>query len=95
MAAATKGGDESSPRYSAEAAKVRGWLGDLQTREAYVSAYEKYYQSVKLGLGLRERFGGYPDFALTKLPGEWQPGRYPQAIVPVEFGSFFVGFTRP
>jgi SAM-dependent methyltransferase len=45
--------------------------------------------------GLRERFGGYPDFALTKLPGEWRPGRYPEAIVPIEFGSFFVAFTRP
>lgn len=45
--------------------------------------------------GLRERFGGYPDFALRKLSGEWRPGRYPEAIVPVEFGSFFVGFTRP
>jgi SAM-dependent methyltransferase len=45
--------------------------------------------------GLRERFGGYPDFALSKLPGEWRPGQYPEAIVPVEFGSFFVAFTRP
>ena len=45
--------------------------------------------------GLRERFGGYADFALTKLPGEWRPGQYPEAIVPIEFGSFFVAFTRP
>jgi 2-polyprenyl-3-methyl-5-hydroxy-6-metoxy-1,4-benzoquinol methylase len=45
--------------------------------------------------GLRKLFGGYPDFTLTKLPGEWRPGRYPEAIVPVEFGSFFVAFTRP
>lgn len=45
--------------------------------------------------GLRERFGGYGDFTLTKLRGEWRPGRYPEAIVPVEFGSFFVAFTRP
>jgi SAM-dependent methyltransferase len=45
--------------------------------------------------GLRERFGSYPDFALTKLPGEWRPGRYPEAIVPVEFGSYFVALTRP
>jgi SAM-dependent methyltransferase len=44
---------------------------------------------------LRERFGGYPDFALSKLPGQWRPGRYPEAIVPVEFGSFFAVFTRP
>ena len=45
--------------------------------------------------GLRERFDSYPDFALQKLPGEWRPGRYPAAILPVEFGSFFVAFTRP
>ena len=204
------------PRYSAEAAKIRGWLGHLQTREAYVAAYERYYRSVKRGpglqmldrafltltgrrtrrmvercarnaeyrlleheaihggatrvldagcgegrvaltlgarhpgirvaglevsrtnvriarrlnrytnvafheglieeagdhfhydtfdlvysfgvlgeRGLRERFGAYPDFVLWKLPGEWRPGRYPEAIVPVEFGSFFVSFMRP
>lgn len=45
--------------------------------------------------GLRERFGGYPGFTLTKLPGEWPHGRYPESIVPVEFGSYFVAFTRP
>jgi SAM-dependent methyltransferase len=44
--------------------------------------------------GLRERFAGYPDFALKQLPGEWRSGRYPEAIVPVAFGSFFVAFTR-
>jgi SAM-dependent methyltransferase len=45
--------------------------------------------------GLRGRFGGYPDFALRKLSGEWRPGRYPEAIVAAEFGSYFVAFTRP
>lgn len=45
--------------------------------------------------GLRERFGGYPGFTLTKLPGEWPHGRYPEALVPVEFGAYFVAFTRP
>jgi SAM-dependent methyltransferase len=45
--------------------------------------------------GLRERFGDFPDFVLWKLPGKWRPGRYPEAIMPVEFGSFFVSFTRP
>jgi SAM-dependent methyltransferase len=45
--------------------------------------------------GLRERFGGYPGFTLRKLPGQWRPDRYPEAIVPVEFGSFLVAFTRP
>jgi hypothetical protein len=42
-----------SPRYSAEAARVRGWLRHLQTRVAYVTAYEQYYRSVKLGLRLQ------------------------------------------
>jgi 2-polyprenyl-3-methyl-5-hydroxy-6-metoxy-1,4-benzoquinol methylase len=45
--------------------------------------------------GLRERFGGYPGFTLTKLPGEWRQGRYPESIAPVEFGSYFVAFSRP
>jgi SAM-dependent methyltransferase len=45
--------------------------------------------------GLRERFGGYPGFTLTKLSGEWRPGRFPEALVPVEFGSYFVALTRP
>ena len=44
---------------------------------------------------LRERFGGYPGFTLTKLQGEWPQGRYPESIAPVEFGSYFVAFTRP
>ena len=43
---------------------------------------------------LRARFGDYPDFSLVKLPGEWRPGRYPDAIVPEEFGSFFVAFGK-
>ena len=46
-------------------------------------------------LGLLERFGSAPEFSLTKIPGEWRPGRYPEAIVPVEFGSYFVAFSRP
>lgn len=43
---------------------------------------------------LRERFGHFADFSLIKLPGEWRPGRYPDAIEPVEFGAFFVAFSK-
>lgn len=45
--------------------------------------------------GLRERFGGYPGYTLTKCPGEWRSGRYPEGIRPVEFGSFFAAFSKP
>jgi SAM-dependent methyltransferase len=44
---------------------------------------------------LRERFGGHPGFALTRIPGRWRPAQYPPQIVPVEFGSYFVAFSRP
>jgi SAM-dependent methyltransferase len=43
---------------------------------------------------LRERFGGFENFTLEKLPGEWRPGRYPVTIAPVEFGSYFVTVTK-
>lgn len=44
---------------------------------------------------LRKRFGGYPKFALVKIPGQWRPGRYPDCLGPEEFGSFFVALSKP
>jgi len=44
--------------------------------------------------GLRERFGRFPDFVLTKMPGEL-PGRFPATLAPIEFGSFFVALSKP
>ena len=44
---------------------------------------------------LRARLGGEPGFALHKIPGRWKPGEFPDALEPVEFGSFFVAITRP
>ncbi len=44
--------------------------------------------------GLRERFDGYPDFVLGKIPGEL-PARFPASLEPVEFGSYFVAVSRP
>jgi SAM-dependent methyltransferase len=40
------------------------------------------------------RFGGEPDFRLVKIPGRFKPGEFPQALEPVEFGSFFVAFAK-
>jgi len=43
---------------------------------------------------LRQRFGGYDHFVLQKCPGQWRPGRYPDPVVPVEFGSYFAAFSK-
>ncbi len=43
---------------------------------------------------LRERFGRCPGFSLHKIPGKWKPGGPPDCFVPVEFGSFFVAFSK-
>jgi SAM-dependent methyltransferase len=44
---------------------------------------------------LRARFGRHQGFTLAKLPGEWRGAAYPPQIVPVEFGVYVVGITRP
>jgi 2-polyprenyl-3-methyl-5-hydroxy-6-metoxy-1,4-benzoquinol methylase len=44
---------------------------------------------------IRERFGQEPGFALHKIPGRWKPGEFPDSLIPVEFGSFFVAVTKP
>ena len=43
---------------------------------------------------LRDRFGGFPDFTLVKIPGD-PPDRFPRVLLPVEYGSFFVAITKP
>jgi SAM-dependent methyltransferase len=40
------------------------------------------------------RFATHPKFTLHKVPGTWQPGRYPTCFVPKEFGAFFVAFSQ-
>ncbi len=42
---------------------------------------------------LRARFGGEPGFRLTKIPGDVH-GVLPDCFEPVEFGSFFVAYTK-
>ena len=44
---------------------------------------------------LYARFGREKDFRLVKIPGRWKPGEFPDTVEPIEFGSFFVGYTRP
>ncbi|HET8576328.1 MAG TPA: class I SAM-dependent methyltransferase [Methylomirabilota bacterium] len=42
-----------SPRYSAQAARIRAWLGALQNRAVYAAAYEHYYRTTKRGFSPR------------------------------------------
>ena len=44
---------------------------------------------------LEKRFGRFPGFVVTRLPGAWRSGRYPDAIRPKEFGAYFAALSRP
>ncbi|HET8577010.1 MAG TPA: methyltransferase domain-containing protein [Methylomirabilota bacterium] len=43
---------------------------------------------------LRWRFGGEKEFSLTKIPGAWKHGELPDCFEPIEFGSFFVAYSK-
>jgi SAM-dependent methyltransferase len=43
---------------------------------------------------LRHRFGVQEGFRLVKIPGVVKPGKLPDCLEPVEFGSFFVSYTK-
>jgi SAM-dependent methyltransferase len=41
------------PLLAAEAGEIRSWLNHLRTREAYVTAYERYYRTVRQPTGFK------------------------------------------
>jgi SAM-dependent methyltransferase len=41
------------PRYAEQAARIRSWLGHLQSREAYVDAQERQYKGLRWKAGLK------------------------------------------
>jgi SAM-dependent methyltransferase len=41
------------PRYAEQAARIRSWLGHLQSREAYVAAQEEQYKGLRWRMGLK------------------------------------------
>jgi SAM-dependent methyltransferase len=41
------------PRYAEQAARIRSWLGHLQSREAYVAAQERQYKGLRWKMGLK------------------------------------------
>src|SRR5262249_20119875 len=44
---------------------------------------------------LRSRFADRPGFTLTRIPSVPKPGEIPACLKILEFGAFFVAFTRP
>jgi SAM-dependent methyltransferase len=43
---------------------------------------------------LHRRFGHEPAFHVQKIPGAWGHGKLPDCFEPVEFGSFFVSYSK-
>ncbi|HWP76343.1 MAG TPA: hypothetical protein VNU03_17610, partial [Methylomirabilota bacterium] len=43
---------------------------------------------------LYQRFGHQPNFRLQKIPGAWKHGELPACFEPIEFGSFFVSYSK-
>ena len=43
---------------------------------------------------LYQRFGHEKDFRLQKIPGAWKHGELPDCFEPIEFGSFFVSYSK-
>jgi SAM-dependent methyltransferase len=41
------------PRYAEQAARIRSWLGHLQSRDAYVAAQEQQYKGLRWRMGLK------------------------------------------
>ncbi len=41
------------PRFAEQAARIRSWLGHLQSREAYVAAQEQQYKGLRWRMGLK------------------------------------------
>ena len=43
---------------------------------------------------LYQRFGHEKNFHLQKIPGAWKHGELPACFEPIEFGSFFVSYSK-
>ena len=43
---------------------------------------------------LYQRFGHEQSFHVQKIPGEWGHGKLPDCFEPIEFGSFFVSYSK-
>ena len=70
--------------------RARGPIPDYQPVHGYADHCRVFSETE-----LRRRFGNEPGFHLAKIPGAWKHGEIPACFEPVEFGSFFVSFSKP
>ena len=69
--------------------RPRGFIPDYTPLHGYADHCRVF--------GMRElqaRFGQRKDFRLVKVPGVWKHGKIPDCLEPVEFGSFFVSYSK-
>jgi len=45
--------ERPDPRYAEQSARIRSWLGHLESREAYVAAQERQYKGLRWKVGLK------------------------------------------
>lgn len=69
--------------------RVRGPIPDYAPVHGYADHCRVFSERE-----LRERFGRESDFRLVKIPGAWKHGELPDCFEPVEFGSFFVSYSK-
>ena len=69
--------------------RVKGPIPDYAPVHGYADHCRVFSEA-----DLRRRWGGEPDFRVVKIPGAWKHGEIPDCFEPVEFGSFFVSFSK-
>jgi SAM-dependent methyltransferase len=69
--------------------RARGPIPDYAPVHGYAD-HCRVFTETELG----ERFGHHAGFRVVKIPGAWKHGELPDCFEPIEFGSFFVAFSR-
>ena len=69
--------------------RARGPIPDYAPVHGYAD-HCRVFSAAELG----RRFGGQTDFRLVKIPGAWKHGELPDCFEPIEFGSFFVSYSK-
>jgi SAM-dependent methyltransferase len=69
--------------------RVKGPIPDYAPVHGYADHFRVFSEAE-----LRRRWGAAPGFRVVKIPGAWKHGEIPDCFEPVEFGSFFVSFSK-
>jgi SAM-dependent methyltransferase len=69
--------------------RARGPIPDYEPVHGYADHCRVFSEA-----DLQRRWGREPGFRLVKIPGAWKHGEIPDCFEPVEFGSFFVSFSK-